>query len=65
MNDAKRVGGVVWVESSKVQEGAWWVKDLLVNLRRERTEGRCSVMMSEEAMEIRRLSRLKSFVGDA
>jgi len=28
--------------------GAWWVKDLSVSLRRERTEGRCRVMTSEE-----------------
>jgi len=28
--------------------GAEWVKDLSVTLRRERTEGRCRVMMSEE-----------------
>jgi len=28
--------------------GAWWVKDLLVALRRDRTEGRWRVMMSEE-----------------
>jgi len=28
--------------------GAWWVKDLSVTLRCERTEGRCKVMMSEE-----------------
>jgi len=25
--------------------GAWWDKDLPVTLRRERTEGRCRVMM--------------------
>jgi len=28
--------------------GTWWVKDLSVSLRRERTEGRCRVMTSEE-----------------
>jgi len=28
--------------------GAWWVKDLSVILSRERTEGCCWVMMSEE-----------------
>jgi len=28
--------------------GAWWVKDLSVSLKRERTEGRCRVMTSEE-----------------
>jgi len=28
--------------------GAWWIKDLSVSLRRERTEGRCRVMTSEE-----------------
>jgi len=28
--------------------GAWWVKDLSVSLRRERTEKRCRVMTSEE-----------------
>jgi len=31
--------------------GAWWVKDLSVTLRRERTEGRYRVMMSEERVE--------------
>jgi len=30
--------------------GAWWVKDLSVTLRRERTEGRWRVMMSEERL---------------
>jgi len=42
--------------------GAWWVKDLSVTLRLERTEGRCRVIISEErvrlnmenAVEIRR-----------
>jgi len=28
--------------------GEWWVKDLSVSLRRERTKGRCRVMTSEE-----------------
>jgi len=28
--------------------GAWWVQDLSVALRPERTEGRCRAMMSEE-----------------
>jgi len=28
--------------------GAWWVKDLSVTLRRERSEGRCRMMMLEE-----------------
>jgi len=28
--------------------GVWWAKDLSVILRRERTEGRWRVMMSEE-----------------
>jgi len=28
--------------------GAWWVEDLSVNLRRERTEGRWRVMITEE-----------------
>jgi len=28
--------------------GAWWVKDLSVTLRRERTDGHWRVMMSEE-----------------
>jgi len=32
--------------------GAWWVKDLSVSLRRERTEGRCRVMTSEERIAI-------------
>jgi len=27
--------------------GTWWVKDLSISLRRERTEGRCRVMTSE------------------
>ena len=50
------------------------MKDLSVNLRREQTEGRCRVMMSEErvvvrlnveeAVEIGGFRRLKSFVGD-
>jgi len=40
---------VVWVENSKVgPTGAWWVKDLLVTLKRERTEGRYRVIMLEE-----------------
>jgi len=58
------------------QTDACWVKELSVTSRRERIEGRCRVMMSEEqvvysvrlniekAVEIRWLSRLKSFVGD-
>jgi len=28
--------------------GAWWVKNLSVTLRCERTEGRCRVIISEE-----------------
>jgi len=28
--------------------GAWWVKDLSVTMRRERTDGRWRVMVSEE-----------------
>jgi len=32
--------------------GAWWVKDLSVILRRERTEGRWRVMMTEEQVEL-------------
>jgi len=30
--------------------GAWWVKDLSVTLRLERTEGRCRVMTFEERL---------------
>ena len=52
------------------------MNDLSVILRREQTEGRCmqsedvrganrTVRLNiEKAMEIRRLTRLKSFVGD-
>ena len=79
MIEARRAGGVVREECSQVQEHAWWVKDLTVILRRERTEGRCKVMNRsdhvrvasctvrlniEEVMEIRRMTRLKSSVGD-
>jgi len=32
--------------------GAWWVKDLSVTLRRERTEGRCRVMITEDPSEL-------------
>jgi len=58
------------MEAYSHNTGAWWVKVLSVTLRREQTEGRFRVMMSssvrlniEKAVEIRRLSRLKSFVG--
>jgi len=56
--------------------GTWSVKDLSVTFRREWTEGRCGVMIFvrgvscmvrlniEKAAEIRRLCRLRSFVGD-
>jgi len=41
------------------------IEDLSVTLRRERNEGRCKMMTSEKkAVEIGRLTRLKSFVGD-
>jgi len=54
--------------------GAWWVKDLSVTLKRERTEGRWRVMMLEEwvcpvrlniekAVDIRRLFWLKNHVS--
>jgi len=48
--EAPKVATVVWVENSKVQEHGAWVKDLSVTgtLRRERTEGRWRVMLSEE-----------------
>jgi len=45
-------GGAEGCRSCLVKEfqstGAWWVKDLSVTLRREQTEGRWRVMMTEE-----------------
>jgi len=40
--EAPKAAAVVLEENSRVI-GAWWVKDLSVSLRRERTEGRCRV----------------------
>jgi len=43
--EAPKAAAVVWVKNSEVQEHG--AKDLSVILRRERTEGRWRVMMTE------------------
>jgi len=44
--EAPKTDAVVWVKNSKV----CWVKDLSVILRREQTEGRWRVIMTEERL---------------
>jgi len=47
---APKAAAVVWAKNSRVQEHG---KDLSLTLRRERTERRCRVMMSEEHRVVR------------